>query len=135
MHKNSKTAELTGEEAAKKWYQIHNFDVSGITDLQGIGACKGKAVGEVFIALSASEALKIKPGNILVTGMTMPDYVPAIKKAAAIVTDEGGSTCHAAVISRELGIPCIVGTKYATRFLKNGQRVEVAASHGTVRLI
>jgi phosphoenolpyruvate synthase/pyruvate phosphate dikinase len=66
-------------------------------------------------------------GNILVCPMTLPDYVPAMKKARAIITNEGGITCHAAIISRELKIPCIVGTKIATQVLKDGDRVEVDA--------
>ena len=62
----------------------------------------------------------VKDGDVLVTTMTMPDMVPAMSRAAAIVTDEGGMTCHAAIISRELGTPCIVGTSNATSILKNG---------------
>jgi pyruvate,water dikinase len=67
--------------------------------------------------------------------MTRPDYVPAMKKAAAIVTNEGGITCHAAIVSRELGIPCIIGTKIATEVFKDGDVVEVNANHGWVRRI
>jgi pyruvate,water dikinase len=67
--------------------------------------------------------------------MTMPDFAPAMKKAAAIVTDEGGLTCHAAIISRELGKPCVVGTKFATRLLKDGDMIEVNANHGIVKKV
>ena len=67
--------------------------------------------------------------------MTRPEYVTAMKKAAAIVTDEGGITCHAAIVARELGIPCIIGTKVATKTLKDGEMVEVRANHGYVRVI
>ena len=67
--------------------------------------------------------------------MTSPDYMVAVKKAAAIVTDEGGVTCHAAIVSRELKIPCIVGTKNATKALKTGDLVEVDADNGVVRLL
>ena len=67
--------------------------------------------------------------------MTSPDYVPAMQRAAAIVTDEGGITSHAAIVARELGLPCIVGTVHATKSLKNGDRVEVDAFTGVVRKI
>ena len=70
--------------------------------------------------------------DILVTSMTRPEFVPIMKMAAGIVTDEGGLTCHAAIVSRELGIPCIVGTQIATRSLKDGDRVEVNANHGLI---
>ncbi|MFH1770826.1 MAG: PEP-utilizing enzyme [archaeon] len=74
-----------------------------------------------------------KRGNILVTSMTRPEFVPLMRKAAAIVTDEGGITCHAAILSRELKIPCIIGTKVATRILKSGDRVEMDLETGLVK--
>ena len=74
-------------------------------------------------------------GDILVTGMTRPEFVPLMKRSAAIITDEGGITCHAAIISRELGIPCIIGTKVATQVLKDGDMVEVDADKGIVRIL
>ena len=67
--------------------------------------------------------------------MTTADLLPALRKAAAIVTDEGGITCHAAVLARELGIPCVIGTKTASKLLKTGDRVEVDASAGVVKII
>ncbi len=67
--------------------------------------------------------------------MTRPEYVPAMRKAAAIVTDEGGLLCHAAIISRELGIPCVTGTRIATKVFKDGDLIEVRANHGLVRKI
>ena len=78
--------------------------------------------------------LKVKKGEILVTTMTSPDFVPAMKLAAAIVTDRGGITSHAAIVSRELGIACIVGTERATKILKDGDLVEVDANEGTIRV-
>ncbi|MBU0536588.1 MAG: hypothetical protein KKE20_06490 [Nanoarchaeota archaeon] len=110
-------------------------DMSDVDDFRGLTACTGKAVGHVKILKSATEINKIEPGDILVAVMTRPDYVPAMKKAAAIVTDEGGITSHAAIVSRELGIPCIIGTKIATKVLKEGQLVEVNANHGWVKII
>lgn len=71
----------------------------------------------------------------MVCVMTLPDYVSAMKLAKAIITDEGGITCHAAIISRELGIPCIVGTKIATKILKDGDLVEVDADRGIIKII
>jgi len=71
----------------------------------------------------------------MVACMTKPEFVPAMKKAIAIITDEGGLTCHAAIISRELGIPCVIGTKVATKILKDGMEVEVDADKGIVKII
>jgi len=73
--------------------------------------------------------------DIIVAVMTRPDYVPAMKKAAAIITDEGGITCHAAIISRELKKPCVIGTKIATQVLNDGDLVEVDADEGVVRVL
>lgn len=95
----------------------------------------GKAEGKVKILLTPRNVNKIEQGDVLVAPMTSPEYIFAMKKASAIVTDEGGMTCHAAVVSRELGIPCIVGTKIATKILKDGMLVEVNANHGVVRKI
>jgi pyruvate,water dikinase len=91
--------------------------------LKGSPASPGIATGLPKVLLSAKEIAKIKPGDILVAEMTNPDYVPAMKKAVGIVTDKGGRTSHAAIVSRELGIPCIVGTKGATRTLKHSNLV------------
>lgn len=104
-------------------------------ELHGSIANKGTITGNVKICKNLSHIHKIRPGDILVTSMTRPEYMVAIKKAAAIITDEGGITCHAAVISRELGIPCVIGTKIATKVLKDGDKVEVRANHGTVKIL
>ncbi len=77
----------------------------------------------------------MRKGEIIVANMTHPDYIPAIRKARAIVTDEGGVVCHAAIISRELKIPCIIGTGEATKVFKDGDRVEVDALRGVVKKI
>ncbi|MBA7490648.1 hypothetical protein ES702_01189 [subsurface metagenome] len=78
---------------------------------------------------------KFKKGEILVTAMTRPEFVPLMKKASAVITDQGGLTCHAAIVSRELGVPCIIGTKIATKVLKDGDQVEVDANKGIVKII
>ncbi|MBU1110333.1 phosphoenolpyruvate synthase [Patescibacteria group bacterium] len=102
------------------------------TLLEGIGASPGIAVGKVHKIRSANEIDKIKKGEILVTIMTTPDFVPAMKKAAAIITNEGGATCHAAIVSRELGVPCIVGTEIATQILKTGEIITADGRSGKV---
>lgn len=103
--------------------------------LKGVVGQNGKARGRVQIIRSKKEYYKFKTGNILVAPMTTPRYVPLMKLAAAIVTDEGGITSHAAIVSRELGIPCIIATKIATTVLKDGDIVEVDANKGVVRKI
>lgn len=104
--------------------------------LRGSTAFKGKIViGRVKIVLNSFEADSLKKGSILVTPMTSPEYLPAMKTAKAIVTDEGGITCHAAITARELKKPCVIGTKIATKVLKDGDLVEVDANAGIVKLI
>jgi len=100
--------------------------------LKGLGASPGIGAGRVVVIFDASEIDKVKEGDVLVTTMTNPDMVPAMKRAAAIVTDEGGRTCHAAIVSRELGIPAVVGTKEATKVLKDGMLVTVDGTRGVV---
>ncbi|MEI6222041.1 MAG: phosphoenolpyruvate synthase [bacterium] len=100
--------------------------------LQGASASPGIASGKVRIITDPKDTSQIQEGDVLVAEMTTPDYVPAMKKSVAIITDSGGRTCHAAIVSRELGIPCIVGSKEATKKLKDGQIVTVNATLGTV---
>ncbi|ADC66241.1 phosphoenolpyruvate synthase [Ferroglobus placidus DSM 10642] len=100
--------------------------------VKGLGASPGIGVGRVKVIFSEKEISKVQPGDVLVTTMTTPDMVPAMKRAAAIVTDEGGLTCHAAIVSRELGIPAVVGTKEATKVLKDGMLVTVDGDRGVV---
>jgi pyruvate,water dikinase len=100
--------------------------------LKGLAASPGIASGPVQIIKDAHEIDKVKDGDVLVTGMTNPDMVPAMKRAAAIVTDEGGMTSHAAIVSRELGIPAIVGTQNATKTLKQGEAITVDGKRGMV---
>ncbi|MBD3398412.1 phosphoenolpyruvate synthase [Candidatus Micrarchaeota archaeon] len=100
--------------------------------LRGLGSSPGFGIGKVSVLGSAKDISKMEEGSILVTDMTTPDFVPAMKKAAAIVTNTGGMTSHAAIVSRELGIPCIVGTQRATDVLKEGMLVTVDGTHGVV---
>lgn len=103
-------------------------------ELVGSVAYPGKIVkGRVRIILNSEEAKKFIAGSILVTPMTSPEYLPAMKKAKAIITDEGGITCHAAITAREFKIPTVIGTRVATKMLKDGDLVEVDADRGMVR--
>ncbi|MBI2452157.1 phosphoenolpyruvate synthase [Candidatus Pacearchaeota archaeon] len=107
-------------------------EISGEVLLSGLGASPGAASGIVRIVHDLSELEKVKPGDVLVTEMTNPDMVVSMEKAAAIVTDEGGITSHAAIVSREMGIPCVVGTETATKRLKEGEVITVDGSSGKV---
>ena len=101
-------------------------------DLKGEQASPGTATGVVIIIESPKEINRVKEGQILVTSMTTPDFVPAMKKVNGIITDKGGQTSHAAIVSRELGVPCVVGTKTATKFLKEGDIVNLNGTTGEV---
>jgi len=122
----------TGEQYAywkDKMQRIHNSEVIGDVAFSGI------AKGRVVTHLSWTNTTNVRNGDVLVTGMTNPQMIPLLKKASAIVTDEGGIICHAAIVSRELRKPCIVGTKNATQVLEDGDLVEVNANEGFVRII
>ena len=100
--------------------------------VRGLGASPGMASGTVKIILDIDELDKIKDGDVMVTTMTTPDMVPAMRRASGIVTDEGGVTCHASIISRELGIPCVVGTGDATTTLEENSGVTLDGKKGLV---
>lgn len=102
--------------------------------ITGISAYPGRVVGKARIVLDPFKVKVFNRGDILITGMTRPEFLPLIKKAGAIITDVGGILCHAAIIARELKIPCIVGTAVATKVFKNNQTVEVLADKGTVKV-
>jgi len=108
---------------------------AGITELKGNIAQMGKARGRVKIVMSVKDLHKVKQGDILVTYMTNPNFLPAMMKACAFVTNEGGLTCHAAIVAREMGKPCIIGTKIATQVFKDGDIIEVDANTGMVKKI
>jgi phosphoenolpyruvate synthase/pyruvate phosphate dikinase len=111
------------------------IDLGDNKEIKGISAYNGVVTGIVKIVRHPTEVGKVLPGDILVSQMTLPSFISAMQKAAAFVTDEGGITCHAAIISRELKKPCIIGTKIATKILKDGDMVEVDADKGVVRII
>jgi len=133
---NGKEKIYTGQ-SARKFAQklIIKEKVKQVNQLQGSIASPGKVSGIVKIIKEVNDMPKMKQGDILVAMATNPTFVPAMKKAAAIITDMGGITCHAAIVSRELGVPCIVGLKIATKVLKDGDEVEVDANKGVVKII
>jgi pyruvate,water dikinase len=110
-------------------------EVPKVFQINGLIAYKGKVRGKAQVVFDSNQLLKFKKGNILVTPMTTPEFLPMIERAKAIVTDEGGIGCHAAIISREFKIPCIVGTEIATKVLKDGDLIEVDAEKGIVKIL
>jgi pyruvate, water dikinase len=100
--------------------------------VQGLAASAGRASGVVRVLQSPQEGERLKSGEVLVAPMTSPDWVPTMRRAAAIVTDGGGMTCHAAIVSRELGVPAVVGARTATSVLRDGEMVTVDGAQGTV---
>ncbi len=106
-----------------------------VVEIRGQIASTGQARGKVKIVWTKEDNGKIEEGDILVSPMTRPDFLPAMKIADAFVTDEGGITCHAAIVSREMKKPCIIGTKNATAILHDGDEVEVDADNGIVRIL
>lgn len=124
---------VTGAEA--EGYFTDFLGVRTVSELHGTSAFSGKHEGVCRIIIRPDEFGKFRKGEILVTTMTRPEFVPLMRRAKAIVTDEGGLTSHAAILARELHIPCVVGTGDATRVLKTGDRVFVDATKGLVRKI
>jgi len=104
-------------------------------ELLGTPASSGCYIGTVRKIMSREDFGKMKEGDILLTTMTRPEFVPLIKKAGAVITEEGGLTCHAAIVSREMSIPCIVGISNITEILKDGDRIKVDADNGTIKII
>src|SRR6185369_9008788 len=123
----------TGKMEEKIRATVHiNID-KNINEFSGQTAQPGFARGMVKIIFRAKDIPKMNKGDILVSIATDPDVVPAMKKAGAIVTEQGGITSHAAIVSRELGIPCVIGTKIATKIFKDGDMVEVDANKGIIK--
>jgi len=125
-NKNTGTQEDANREASQS---VHNANQP---ILRGMGVSPGVGSGIVKIVTGLDDINKIEKGDVLVTEMTNPDFVPAMEKAAAIVTNRGGVTSHAAIVSRELGVPAVVGTVNATEVLKDGQMITVDATNGLV---
>src|SRR5581483_8206617 len=105
---------------------------AGTVLLTGLSGSPGVATGRVRILASPKDGHRLEAGEVLVATMTNPDWVPTIRRAAALVTDGGGMTCHAAIVTRELGVPCVVGTRSATQILRDGEVVTVDGARGKV---
>lgn len=126
---------LTGRQAVQAAAKVQKEDMRDLNEIQGQTGCAGSAKGTVRIVNVTADMKKMQKGDILVAISTQPDLMPAMKKAAAFVTDQGGVTSHAAIVARELNTPCVIGTKIATKVFKDGDVVEVDATKGVVRKI
>lgn len=126
---------LFGKGAEQIDMRVFYKDLGFINEARGTVASPGEVQGKVRVLKSNLEISKFKKDEILVTNNTTPEFVPAMKKAKAIITEQGGITTHAAIISRELDVPCIIGVKDATRIFKTGYLVEVDTSQGLVKII
>lgn len=119
----------------KSGVELEQFSTEDVKEIKGSVAFKGKVTGKVRVVLEKSQLSMVQRGDILVAEMTSPEYLPYMEKSAAVVTDEGGITCHAAVVCREMKKPCVIGTKVGTRALKDGMEVEVDAEKGIVKIL
>lgn len=131
-----KGSRMWSGSSARKFIREYQKEREGNKkELTGIPVSRGNGVvrGRVRILHTSKDAFKVRPGEVLVAAMTSPDYVPAMRRSAAVVTDVGGLMSHAAVVSRELGIPCVTSTKLATKVLKTGDLIEVDAGRGIVK--
>jgi len=138
LHQKGEKAVIYIGKQAKQFLAKLNLEkvkVKKVNKLEGTCACPGKVKGVVKIVNLPEEMGKMSQGDIMIAHTTFPSLVPAMKKASAIVTDDGGITCHAAIVARELKTPCIVGTKIATKVLKDGDKVEVNANKGIVKKV
>ncbi len=126
---------LTCSQAKKIFKQLILPKIKEVNELRGQCGYLGKVKGEVCVVNSSKEMSKFKDGQILVSVVTDPSLLPIMKKAAAFVTNQGGLTCHAAIVARELKIPCVIGTKIATQVFKDGDMIEVDAENGIVKKI
>jgi phosphoenolpyruvate synthase/pyruvate phosphate dikinase len=138
--KNGKISIRYGEDGRNYAERLIPDIDSNISELKGQIAMKGIVKGRAEVLVWGSKEIneqmdKMEKGSILIAGQTRPQLMPAIKKAGAIVTDEGGITSHAAIVSRELGIPCIIGTKIATKVIRNGYELRVDADKGIVKIL
>lgn len=127
-----------GKEAEKIFDSMikdEREDFLGIAEVKGMPACSGIVKGSVRVINSLHDVDVFKKGEVLVTHMTSPRFMGAITKSSAIITNEGGLTCHAAIIARELKKPCIIGTKIATKVLKDGDMIEVNADEGIIKIL
>lgn len=134
--KNGATSLITDGEKIKKIAKIYEMHLEKVEIIHGRVACLGGVIkGRAKICLDKSEIGKVKSGDILVANFTTPDFIPAMEKAAAIVADQGGLSSHAAIVSRELGVPCVMATKNGTRVIRENDLIEVNAKTGVVKIL
>lgn len=134
IQNGSKVEMYSGRKAlSKAKIELKISKLKQVKEVRGIVGSKGEAKGRVVIIYTNKDLSKVKKGDVMVATMTRQDFVPAMRKAVAVVTDEGSVTAHAAIIARELKIPCVVATKFATQIFKDGDIVEVDAIHGLIR--
>ncbi len=128
---------LTLQSEIGKVYKVNDNNIAENSDniIKGMSANKGKVTGKAKVLLEYEDIFEVEKGDIIVATMTTPDYVAAMEKAIGFITDEGGITCHAAIISREFNVPCIVGTNNATSKIKSGQLIELDAYNGVITII
>ncbi len=126
---------LVGRQALRLAKLVERKKIQGVTELKGQTGCIGIGKGHVKLIFRPSDMSKMNYGDVLVSIATDPDIVPAMKKASAIVTEQGGVTSHAAIVARELGIPCVIGTKIATQVLQDDDIVEVDATKAVVTVV
>lgn len=136
MNVNKKITVVTGAKLLKELNECQEkISTKNIAELKGMIAYRGRVRGIVKIVEQIKDIPKLKKGEILVANETTPDYIVGMKIAGAVIANQGGITSHAAIISREFEIPCIIGTKIATKVLKDGDLVEVDANKGIVKII
>ncbi len=132
-HEHGDVRVLNETQARAVDARVPRTDVAALGALEGQCACPGQARGSAVIVNTEKDVHKLQDGDVLFSYATAPELMAAIRKASAIVTDRGGVTCHAAIVSRELGIPCLIGTKVGTQWIRDGETVHVDATAGFVR--
>ena len=134
--RNSKTKLITDPEEIKELEKIYFVDTVKVEEIKGRVACMGGIIrGKAKVCLDKKDISKVKKGDILVAQFTTPDFVVAMEKAVAIVADQGGLSSHAAIVSRELGVPCVMDTKNGTRIIHDNDLIEVNAKTGVIKII
>ena len=134
--RNAKTTLITATKKIKSLEKKYYVVVEKTREIRGRMACLGGIItGRAKVCLDKSEISKVKRGDILVAQFTTPDFVPAMEKAAAIVADQGGLSSHAAIVSRELGVPCVIATENGTRIIKDNDLLRIDAKHGIVKIL
>jgi phosphohistidine swiveling domain-containing protein len=132
---NAKEYIETGKQTANIEKAIFRKSIQGKKEIKGISAYNGTAIGTARIIPDPHQIGIFNEGDILITGMTRPEFLPIMKKASAVVTDAGGILCHAAISARELKIPCVVGTQLASSIFHDGEKIKVDANTGIISLI